>query len=79
MGFMHHEVVRQLSPEVSRFVLLALYSLEKENVFDAPGVIGGVLNQMRVADSDVIRGATRRTERVLTNAFARGCMRRLGA
>lgn len=79
MGSMHHDVIRQLSPEVSRFVLLALHSLEKQNVFDAPSVIGGVLHQMRVADSDVIRSATGRAERVLKNAMARGCMRRLGA
>lgn len=79
MSWMYQEVVRQLAPEVSRFVLLALYAMERENVFDAPSVIGGVLGQMRVADSDVIRSATGRTERVLKNALARGCMRRLGA
>ncbi len=73
------EMLRQLSPEVGRFVLLALRSLEQENVFDAPGVISGVLRQMRMADSDVIRSATARAERLLKATFAHGCVQRMGA
>ncbi|HLN64246.1 MAG TPA: hypothetical protein VK464_22220 [Symbiobacteriaceae bacterium] len=73
------EMLRQFSPEVGRFVLLALRSLEQENVFDAPGVISGVLRQMRMADSDVIRSATARAERLLKATFAQGCLQRMGA
>lgn len=78
---LRHELLRQqLSPEVARFVLLALNSIEQENVFDAPGVISGVLRRMRVADSDVVRNATGRTERSLLAAFAgRSSTQRLGA
>jgi hypothetical protein len=72
-------VQQQLSPEVAGFVLLALRSLEEENVFDAPGVISAVVRRMRGADSDVIRNATGRTERLLKTTFARGCMHRMGA
>jgi len=73
------ELARELSPDVARFVLEVLTTLEKENVFDAPGVISGVLCQMRVAESPLVRSATGRTERVLKSAFARRCMHRLGA
>ncbi len=73
------EAIRELSPEVGRFVRMVLVDLEHENIFDAPGVISGVLWKMRVADSDVIRGAVSRTERVLKTAFARGCLQRIGA
>lgn len=69
------EVMQQLSPEVGRFVRQALRSLERENVFDAPGVISGVLRQMRVADSDVIRGAAPRAEALLKNTLLRGSVR----
>lgn len=75
----HDEWLQQLSPEVGRFVLVALRSLEQENVFDAPGVISGVLRQMRGADSALIRGATGRTERLLKITFLRGCQQRMGA
>lgn len=73
------ELRQHLSPEVARFVLQALRLMEQENVFDAPGVISGVLRQMRVADSDVIRGAAIRTEKLLKTGFARHCSDRLGA
>lgn len=73
------ELVQQLSPDVARFVLLALMHLEQENVFDAPGIVSGVLRQMRIADSDVIRGATGRTERLLKSTLARGYVQRVGA
>lgn len=64
------ELLRQLSPEVGRFVLLALQRLEAENVFDAPGVIHGVVRAMRVADSDVIRQAAPHAGELLKRAFA---------
>jgi len=73
------ELIQQLSPEVARFVLQALVRLEQENIFDAPGMISGVVRQMRTANSDVVRGAVNRTERVLKSTFARGCLQRVGA
>ena len=73
------ELVRHLPPEVARFVLQALRGLEQENVFDAPGVISGILRQMRIADSDLIRSAAGRTETILKKTFARGYLQRLGA
>jgi hypothetical protein len=80
MNWMRQDQLNQhLSPEVVRFVMLALRKLEQENVFDAPGVISGVLRQMRVADSDVIRNATGRAERLLARAFSHGGAQRMGA
>lgn len=73
------EVLKELSPEVSGFVLQVLGRLEQENVFDAPGVISGVLRQMRIAESDVIRSAAARTESVLKRTFAHGCLLKVGA
>lgn len=73
------ELARQLAPDVACFVLRALKALEQENVFDAPGVISGVLRQMRVADSAVVRGAVGRTERVLKSTLVRSYAKRLGA
>lgn len=73
------ELARHLAPEVARFVLLALRHLEQENVFDAPSIISGVVRQMRVADSDVIRRASGRTERLLKSTLARGYLRSVGA
>ncbi|HYF75980.1 MAG TPA: hypothetical protein VD973_02520 [Symbiobacteriaceae bacterium] len=73
------ELAQQLSPDVACFVLRALRNLEQENVFDAPGIISGVLRQMRIADSDVVRAATARTERLLKSTFAQGAVHRLGA
>ena len=70
-------IATHLSPEAARFVRQVLARLEAENVFDAPGVISSVLSQMRAADSDAIRSAVARTERVLKQAFALG-MRRIG-
>lgn len=72
-------LAQQLSPDVAGFVLQALRSLEQENVFDAPGVISGVIRQMRAADSAVIRSATGRTERLLTNTLTCSRKQRLGA
>lgn len=74
-----HAMIEQMSPEVLRFVLHALRGLEQENIFDAPGVISGVLGRMQAADSDVIRAATGRTERLLRAAFARRAEYRTGA
>jgi hypothetical protein len=81
MGWLHrhHEVLGRLSPEVARFVWQALLLLEQENVFDAPGVISGVLRRMRTADSDAIRGAAIPTERLLKAAFAPRAKHRAGA
>ncbi|HEY3367127.1 MAG TPA: hypothetical protein VGK74_18895 [Symbiobacteriaceae bacterium] len=73
------ELKQHLPAEVARFVIQAFRGLEQENVFDAPGVIGGILRQMRVADSDLIRGHAGRTELLLKKAFARGCLQRIGA
>ncbi len=75
----HEEVIRELSPEVAGFVRQALALLEQENVFDAPGVISGVLRQMRLADSADIRGAATRTENLLRRAFTAGSLQRVGA
>ena len=72
-------IAQQLSPDVAGFVLQALRGLEQENIFDAPGVISGVVRQMRVADSATIRSATGRTECLLKSTLARGCSQRLGA
>lgn len=73
------ELMKHLPPEVARFVLQAMRGLEQDNVFDAPGVIGGILRQMRVADSDLIRGHATRTETLLKRTFARGCLQHIGA
>lgn len=73
------EMMKQLPPEVARFVLHAMRGLEQENVFDAPGVISGILRQMRVADSDLIRRHAVKTESLLKKTFARGCLQRVGA
>jgi hypothetical protein len=72
-------VVQELSPEVARFVLQELKRLEQENVFDAPGVISGVLRQMSAADSQVIRGSVSRTEILLKSTFSRGSLQSVGA
>ncbi|HWI53400.1 MAG TPA: hypothetical protein VNT01_14760 [Symbiobacteriaceae bacterium] len=77
--FKKYELAQQLSPDVAGFVLQALKSLEQENVFDAPGIISGVLRQMRIAESDVIRSATGRTERLLKTTLVRGHAQRMGA
>lgn len=73
------ELLSQLAPEVRRFIWLTLARLERENVFDAPGVIRGVVQAMRVADSDVIRRAVPQTEGVLRRLFALARVRPLGA
>ncbi len=73
------EWIRQLSPEIGRFVYLTLCRLERENVFDAPGVIYGVLRAMRIADSDAIRRAAPHTERLLMQALAPRRVCALGA
>lgn len=73
------ELVRQLPPEVAMFVRQVLRSLEQENVFDAPGVISGVLRRMRIADSNVIREAASRTEMLLKQVFGQGWIHRVGA
>lgn len=75
----HDALARELSPEISSYVLKVLGRLEQENVFDAPGVISGVLRQMRIADSDVIRAAVSRTESVLKATLPMGRFQRLGA
>ncbi len=72
-------LMQQLAPEVRRFVVLALYRLERENVFDAPGVISGVLRQMRTAQSARIRQAAGRTEMLLKEAFMSHTPHRLEA
>lgn len=78
--FRHHDELKQsLTPEVAGFVLQALDSLEAENVFDAPGIISGVLRRMRVAESAAIRCAAPRTETFLKAAFARKCLHQMGA
>lgn len=71
-------IATQLSPEVALFVSEALAGLERENVFDAPGVISGVLRRMRMADSELIQNAVARTEGLLKETFAPRT-RRLGA
>lgn len=71
------EFLRELSPEVGRFVSRVLRHLEHENVFDAPSVISAVLREMRIADSDVIRGATGRAERLLVSRFVQQGLRRV--
>lgn len=73
------EIMRELSPEVARFVRQVFAHLEQENVFDAPTFISGVLRRMHLAESEVIRGAAGRTERLLKATFARGCLQRVGA
>ncbi|MGE5673371.1 MAG: hypothetical protein ACM3XM_05740 [Mycobacterium leprae] len=73
------ELLACLSPVVARYVRQALRHMEQQNVFDAPGVIGGVVAQMRVAESDVIRSAADRTEYLLRLAFGRRRLQRIGA
>lgn len=68
-------VVEHLTPEVAQFVRGVLDRLEQENVFDAPGVIGGVLRQMRTAESEAIRGAVERTETLLKKVFEASVLR----
>lgn len=65
-------LVRHLSPEVVRFVCVALVQLERENIFDAPGVIGGVIQQMRLAESPAVRAAAEEAESLLKRAFLNG-------
>lgn len=72
-------VIRQVGPEVAAFVEESFTRLERENVFDAPGVISGIIRQMRLSDCDVVRGAADRTERLLKSVFARGSLHQLGA
>jgi len=73
------EALQELSPEVARFVQQALARLEGDNVFDAPGVISGVIRQMRGSDSHVVRAAAPRAERLLKAGLARVCFQRMGA
>jgi hypothetical protein len=68
-------VIRHLSPEVARFVREAFERLERENVFDAPGVISEIVNRMRTADSEMIRKAVARTEALLKQAFLSALVR----
>jgi len=70
-----------LGPEVGCFVDQILRELELQNVFDAPSVIGMVVQRMQVADSDVIRAAVAETEHALkvTLKPIREVARRLGA
>lgn len=81
MSWVHRQaqVMHQLSPEVRRFVLATLRTLEEENVFDAPGVINGVLHRMQLSDSHVVRSAVSRTECVLKAAFVPVKIQELGA
>lgn len=72
-------VAQQLAPEVASFVLEALHRLEQENVFDAPGVIGGVLGSMRIAESDLVRNSVQRAEHLLKSAFTNGVLQSVGA
>lgn len=60
---------RELAPEVGCFVNQVLRQLEQENVFDAPSVISMVVQQMRVADSDVVRAAVTQAEQLLKITF----------
>ena len=73
------ETFGEFSPEVVRFVQQALTRLEGENVCDAPGVISGVIRQMRGSNSQLIRAEAPRTERLLQASFARVCFQRIGA
>lgn len=68
-----------LSPEVGRFVLQGLRQLERENVFDAPGVISGIVSRMRSAESALVRSAAARTESLLRQTFAQHYLNRVGA
>ncbi len=72
-------VIGHLSPEVGRFVLQGLRQLEQENVFDAPGVIAGIVTRMRNAESGLIRSAADRTESLLRSAFTQQYSNRVGA
>jgi hypothetical protein len=72
-------LIGHLSPEVGRFVLQGLRQLEQENVFDAPGVISGIINKMRSAESALIRSAAARTESLLRQAFAQYYRTRVSA
>ncbi|MFZ5813837.1 MAG: hypothetical protein ACOY93_00860 [Bacillota bacterium] len=72
-------LISHLSPEVGRFVLQGLRQLEEENVFDAPGVISGIVTKMRNADSALIRAAASRTEGYLRQAFSQQYLSRVGA
>lgn len=68
-------LIGHLSPEVGRFVLQGLRQLEREQVFDAPGVINGIVCKMRSAESAVIRSAVGRTESLLCQTFAQSYQR----
>lgn len=72
-------LIGHLSPEVGRFVLQGLRQLEQENVFDAPGVIAGIVCKMRSADSALIRSAAVRTEFLLRQTFAQQYLTRVTA
>lgn len=72
-------LISHLSPEVGRFVLQGLRQLEQENVFDAPGVISGIIWKMRSAESALIRSAAARTESLLRDSFAQHYLTRAGA
>lgn len=70
--------VQYLGAEVSRFIADVLDELAAQGVFDAPGVIGGVLGAMRHADSAEIRSAAVRTEFVLCQLLMPQAPTRLG-
>lgn len=72
-------LIGHLSPEVGRFVLQGLRQLEQENVFDAPGVINGIVSKMRSAESALIRSAAAQIESLLRQAFAQQYLTRVSA
>lgn len=72
-------LIGHLSPEVGRFVLQGLRQLERENVFDAPSVICGIVSMMRNAESALIRSAAGRAESALRQTFAQQYLTRVGA
>lgn len=72
-------VLHQLPSDVACFVDAALRQIEATGICDAPGVISGVLMQMRNAESPLVRAAAPLTEVLMLSALTPRVPERLTA
>lgn len=72
-------VLTQLPPDVALFVDNTLRRMEAAGICDAPGVVSGVLSQMRSAESGLVRAAAPLVEVLMISALSRRLPTRISA
>jgi len=73
------KVLNQLPSDVARFVAASLQRIEASGICDAPGVISGVLLQMRNADSGLVRAAAPLVEVLMVSTITPRVPERISA